>query len=224
MVTARELPQVVGGRKRLPEIAEPYPDEVTTYDSLAQDASALHLRLHLIAQDADPERLLVTADRWIVQDAEDFVRRRCCPDLPAAIDVALEAHKGSRCCIIAEPSKPPDFVLAVASLSTGRVDVGPKRDDYECFRIREYWRFDESGAVHGARLAGERLAVSSDGSTRRQVRTLPRSSKNARVPLTSPPTPRERMNGYPRTASKTTEVTGADARNRDPAVWRETVG
>ena len=50
-------------------------------------------------------------------------------------------------------------MLEVASQSTGRVDVGPKRDDNEWFRIREYWRFDQGGALHGARLAGDWLAA-----------------------------------------------------------------
>ena len=159
MVTAKELPQVVNGRIRLPDIPERNPDEVTTYDSLHHEGNAFHLRQHLIAQGADPERLLVTADHWIVQDAEDFLRRRRYPDLMVTFDVDLEAHKGGNGYIIAEQGKPPDFVLEIASPSTGRVDVGPKRDDYEWFGIREYWRFDESGASHGARLAGDRLVA-----------------------------------------------------------------
>jgi hypothetical protein len=157
MVTAKQLPQVVDGRIRLPDIPERNPDEVTTYDSLHHEGNAFHLRQHLIAQGADPDRLLVTADHWIVRDADDFLRRRRYPDLMVAFDVDLEAHKASNGYIIAEQGKPPDFVLEVASQSTGRVDVGPKREDYEWFGVREYWRFDETGAFHGARLAGDRL-------------------------------------------------------------------
>ncbi len=157
MVTAKQLPQVVDGRIRLPDIPERNPDEVTTYDFVHHDGNGFHLRQHLITQGADLERLLVTADHWIVQDAEDFQRRRRYPDLMVTFDADLEAHRASNGYIIAEQGKPPDFVLEVASQSTGRVDVGPKRDDYEAFAIREYWRFDESGAYHGARLAGDRL-------------------------------------------------------------------
>ena len=157
MVTAKQLPQVVDGRIRLPDIPERKPDEVTTYDSLHHEGNAFHLRQHLIAQGADPERLLVTADHWIVQDGEDFLRRRRYPDLMVTFDADLEAHRASNGYIIADQGKPPDFVLEVASQSTGRVDVGPKRDDYEAFGVREYWRFDETGAFHGARLAGDRL-------------------------------------------------------------------
>ena len=158
MVTAKQLPQVVDGRIRLPDIPERNPDEVTTYDFVHHDGNAFHLRQYLIGQGADPERLLVTADHWIVQDPEDFLRRRRYPGLMVTFDADLEAHKASNGYIIAEQGKPPDFVLEVASQSTGRVDIGPKRDDCEGFGIREYWRFDETGAFHGARLAGDRLA------------------------------------------------------------------
>ena len=37
------------------------------------------------------------------------------------------------------------------------IDVGQKRDDYALMGIPEYWRFDETGEFHGARLAGDRL-------------------------------------------------------------------
>ena len=54
--------------------------------------------------------------------------------------------------------KAPDFVLEVASRSTGIVDYTDKRADYERFGIGEYWRFDPSGGeYHDAALAGDRL-------------------------------------------------------------------
>ncbi len=58
-----------------------------------------------------------------------------------------------------EVGKPPDWVLEVASSSTGRVDTGRKRTIYARIGVPEYWRFDPTveGAYHGARLAGERL-------------------------------------------------------------------
>ena len=158
MVTARELPEVVDGRVRLPDIPEQHPDErMTTFDHLHRVGNAYIIAQYLIDHGADPERLLVNAEKWIVQDADDYRRHRRYPDLMVVFDVDLEAHKESNGYIIAEQGKPPDFILEVASPSTGRVDVGPKRDDYEWFGIREYWRFDETGASHGARLAGDRL-------------------------------------------------------------------
>ena len=57
-----------------------------------------------------------------------------------------------------EAGKPPDWVLEVASSSTGREDIGRKRDIYARIGVPEYWRFDpQDGAYHGERLAGDRL-------------------------------------------------------------------
>ena len=52
--------------------------------------------------------------------------------------------------------KSPDFVLEVASVSTGDEDTGPKRDAYAALGILEYWRFDPTGEYHGTKLAGDR--------------------------------------------------------------------
>jgi hypothetical protein len=49
------------------------------------------------------------------------------------------------------------LVLEVASRSSGRVDVTDKRVDYARLGISEYWRFDETGEYHGARLGGDVL-------------------------------------------------------------------
>ena len=51
------------------------------------------------------------------------------PDLLIAFDADIEAHKRSNGYIIAEPGKPPDFVLEIASQRTGNEDVSDKRDD-----------------------------------------------------------------------------------------------
>ena len=54
--------------------------------------------------------------------------------------------------------KAPDFVLEVASATTGRIDYTEKRLDYESFGIAEYWRFDPTGGdYYDAALAGDRL-------------------------------------------------------------------
>ena len=79
------------------------------------------------------------------------------PDMMIAFDADPEAYDRSNGYIISEQGKPPDFVLEIGSPSTGRVDVEEKRDDYAALGIPEYWRFDETGRSHGARLAGDRL-------------------------------------------------------------------
>ena len=157
MTTAK---QTEGYRRlRLPDIPRREPDEVTAYDHLHQPGNAHHLAQHLIDQGADPKTLLATADRWIVQDLASFRERARYPDLLIAFDVDPESYRSSNGYVISEQGKPPDFVLEIASASTGPIDVGSKRDDYEFFGIREYWRFDETGEFHGARLGGDRLVA-----------------------------------------------------------------
>ena len=59
---------------------------------------------------------------------------------------------------IEEQGKPPDFVLEVASVTTGQNGYTQKRDDYAAFSVPEYWRFDPSGGeYHDAPLAGDHL-------------------------------------------------------------------
>ena len=67
----------------------------------------------------------------------------------------MEAQRGYA---IDRQGKAPDFVLEVASPTTGRVDYTDKRRDYERFGVVEYWRFDPSGGeYHDAPLSGDRL-------------------------------------------------------------------
>lgn len=81
------------------------------------------------------------------------------PDLTIAFNVdaaRIIADEGYSIEVI---GKPPDFVLEVASKSTGEGDYIGKRRDYAAFGIPEYWRFDPSGGIyHDAPLAGDRLA------------------------------------------------------------------
>ena len=59
---------------------------------------------------------------------------------------------------ISEHGKPPDFVLEVASASTGRRDYTEKRNRYAALGVPEYWRFDRTGGdFHDAALGGDRL-------------------------------------------------------------------
>ena len=60
--------------------------------------------------------------------------------------------------LIPEQGKPPDFVLEVASETTGEIDEDEKRRDYARMRVAEYWRFDPSGGDwHSSHLVGDRL-------------------------------------------------------------------
>ena len=80
------------------------------------------------------------------------------PDLLIAFGVDRAFAVEQRGYSIRDQGKPPDFVLEVASPSTGREDYTGKRNDYAAFGIPEYWRFDPSGGLHhSAPLAGDRL-------------------------------------------------------------------
>lgn len=80
------------------------------------------------------------------------------PDLLIAFDVDPVVNEARLGYLIPEQGKPPDFVLEVASESTGRRDETVKRRDYERMGVPEYWRFDPSGGqFHQTHLAGDRL-------------------------------------------------------------------
>ena len=155
MTTANTTGQTpkVQQRFRLPDIPEREPDEVTQYDQLFHRGLSNDLRVHL----GNHDTTLVGADHWIVPDTDFDKRRARYPDLMVAFNVNPAAYKASNGYIVSEQGKPPDFVLEVASESTGEMDVGPKRDYYAFLGIVEYWRFDETGEYHGTKLAGDRL-------------------------------------------------------------------
>ena len=141
------------GRFRLPEPPEREPDEVTAFDHICERGSNYHLLMHF----GKPDTTLVVADRWIVAGPQFNKARARRPDLLIAFDVSPEDYHASRGYIVSEQGKPPDFIMEVASASTADVDTGAKRVDYAELGIPEYWRFDETGNDHGARLAGDRL-------------------------------------------------------------------
>ena len=80
------------------------------------------------------------------------------PDLLFVRDGDRELMEAQRGYAIDRQGKAPDFVLEVASPTTGRIDYTDKRRDYERFGVGEYWRFDPSdGEYHDVALAGDRL-------------------------------------------------------------------
>ena len=80
------------------------------------------------------------------------------PDLSVTYDSDRELIIQERGHSIESQGKAPDFVLEVASVSTGVIDYTDKRRDYERYGVLEYWRFDPTGGdYHDAALAGDRL-------------------------------------------------------------------
>ena len=139
----------------LPDPPPRHPDEMTSLDHLHEPGHTHHVSQYL----GNHDTTLVTGERYIVREPGSPATERRAPDLLIAFDVDPVAYRGRNGYVIAEQGKPPDFVLEVASPSTPGTDVGEKRDDYAAFGILEYWRFDETGEHHGARLAGDRLVA-----------------------------------------------------------------
>lgn len=102
---------------------------------------------------------LVSGEGYLCFEARD-ARRSPRPDCVVAFDFPFPAQliEEANGYVINEVGKPPDFVLEVASPSTGRHDYTTKREIYARLGVREYWRFDPSGGQwHDAPLAGEVL-------------------------------------------------------------------
>ncbi len=80
------------------------------------------------------------------------------PDLIVSFDDDIEDIYELGGYAIDRQGKPPDFVMEVASKTTGVLDYTDKRADYQSYGIPEYWRFDDTGGrYHDIALAGDIL-------------------------------------------------------------------
>ena len=80
------------------------------------------------------------------------------PDCLIAFDVDTDAIWRRVGYDPVQNTKPPDFVMEVASRHTHRNDTVRKRDIYQSIGVPEYWRFDaEDGRYFGQPIIGERL-------------------------------------------------------------------
>ena len=101
----------------------------------------------------------LSSNTIICYDPDDL-NVRVSPDVYLAFGVDAHAIRQRKLYLPWEAGKPPDWVLEVASVSTGREDIGRKRAIYARIGVPEYWRFDpQDGAYHGERLAGDRLVA-----------------------------------------------------------------
>ena len=137
----------------LPDPPEGEPEDMTSFDHLTLSGSVHHLAQHL----GTPGTTIVAGERYLTKAPGTPAADRMAPDLLIAMGADPEAYRENNGYIISEQGKPPDFVLEIASRSTGRQDVVEKRTAYANLGIPEYWRFDETGEFHGTRLAGDRL-------------------------------------------------------------------
>ena len=139
---------------RLPDVPDIPDEKMTAAQHPSLTGGAHYLAMHL----GNPETTVMGADRYIAPTADrSDMTGSVYPDLLVAFDADPALHRAQNGYIISEQGKPPDFVLEVASPSTGRRDAVDKRIAYAALGIPEHWRFDETGEYHGARLGGDRL-------------------------------------------------------------------
>ncbi len=140
------------GYVRLPD--PPEPEDMNNYLFLHSPGNSHYLALHLGNEDTTT----ILGDSYISRAPTSSREGLFHPDLLIAFNVNPAASQDRNGYVIEEQGKPPDFVMEIASPSTGRRDVTVKRGGYAALGIPEYWRFDDSGGRHhGAPLAGDRL-------------------------------------------------------------------
>ena len=137
----------------MPDPPERTPEELSSFNHLSITGSSHFLAMHL----GKPETTLVAGEHYLAPFPTREMAGIKFPDLMIAFDVNPEAYYRSNAYIISEQGKPPDFVLEIASRATGRADILEKPAAYAALGVPEYWRFDETGRYHGARLEGDRL-------------------------------------------------------------------
>ncbi len=111
----------------------------------------------LMSYFAHRDDVLISGEGFLRHEATNDAERLA-PDCVVALGVNPEGIIARNGYVISEVGKPPDFVLEVASRSTGRRDYTVKRDGYASYGVQEYWRFDHTGGrFHDAPLAGDVL-------------------------------------------------------------------
>ena len=135
---------------------EPLPDPPRERD-MQQDVGINAFRRVLEPHFAYRDDVLIAGGGYLRHEATNDAERLA-PDCVITFGVnpgAIVARNGY---VISEVGKPPDFVLEVASRSTGRRDYTVKREGYAGYGVTEYWRFDRTGGeFHDVALAGDVL-------------------------------------------------------------------
>ena len=135
---------------------EPLPDPPREPD-MQQHEHVTYASYSLRAHFADRDDVLISGEGYLRHEATNNAERLA-PDCVVAFGVTPDAIVARNGYVISEVGKPPDFVLEVASRSTGRNDYTVKREGYVGYGVTEYWRFDQTGGrYHDAALAGDAL-------------------------------------------------------------------
>ena len=145
---------------------EPLPDPPREPDMQQRRRTAAFDAI-LMAHFAHRNDVLISGDGYLRRDPanED---EQFAPDCVVAFGVNPDAIVSRNGYVISEVGKPPDFVLEVASRSTGRRDHTVKRTGYAGYGVQEYWRFDHTyGRYHDTALAGDVLQAGKEAAEER---------------------------------------------------------
>ncbi len=130
------------------------PEEMTAYHHVLFPGYPGSLALHFGDRETTVILSEIAAGLFVTENREGIRY----PDLLISFNANPAAVLPRNGYLIPEQGKPPDFVLEVASDSTGKIDENEKRRDYARMRVPEYWRFDYTGGdFHSVPLAGDRL-------------------------------------------------------------------
>ena len=106
---------------------------------------------------SDRDDVLIAGGGYVRNEAANDAERLA-PDVVVTFGGRPDAIISRNGYVIDEVGKPPDWVLEIASRSTGRRDYTVKREGYATYGIGEYWRFDHTGGrFHDTPLAGDLL-------------------------------------------------------------------
>ena len=111
---------------RLPDAPPKDPDEVSAFRHLYDRGLNDYLTFHF----GNRETTLIAGDCRVLASMDDNLAQARRPELLISRHISTEAFWARGAYVISEQGKPPDFVMQIASHSTGRVDTGPKRVDY----------------------------------------------------------------------------------------------
>ena len=136
------------------------PDPGPLPDAMQQDLPLqefLHILSDRFTNFGRVPDIFLSSNTFICYDPNDL-NVRVSPDCYIAFGVDAAAIRRRRLYLPWEAGKVPDFVLEVASESTGRQDTLEKRALYARIGIGEYWRFDPTGGdYHGDAMGGDVL-------------------------------------------------------------------
>ncbi len=137
-----------------PDVSEHPVDSMEQNDQMGEIIGLL--RSHFTAFGSRPD-VFLSRETNICYDRSNL-NVRISPDVYLVFGVDAQAIRPRRLYLPWEAGKPPDWVLEIASESTGRDDISLKPAIYARIGVPEYWRFDPTGGdYHGEPMSGSRL-------------------------------------------------------------------